>query len=71
MKKVIHFPKHKMKRDPNSVGDIVTERKHSDFELRLIFCSTVKTAESNILLMHSKGDGRGIGLEYQVLDKTS
>ena len=68
---VIHFPKHKMKRDPNSVGDIVTEKKYSDFELEVDFLSSAggNSGIKYFVDALEKGDGRGIGLEYQVLDK--
>ena len=67
----IHFPKHKMKRDPNTAGDIVTVKKFGDFELEVDFLlqeggnSGVKYFVDAL----EKGDGRGIGLEFQVLDK--
>ena len=68
---LIHFHKHKMKRDPNSVGDIVTEKKYSDFELEVDFLSSAggNSGIKYFVDALEKGDGRGIGLEYQVLDK--
>lgn len=67
----IHFPEHKMKRDPNSAGDIVTLKKYSDFELEVDFLLQ-EGGNSGIKYFVDaleKGDGRGIGLEFQVLDK--
>jgi hypothetical protein len=67
----IHFPEHKMKRDPNSAGDIVTLKKYSDFELEVDFLHQ-EGGNSGIKYFVDaleKGDGRGIGLEFQVLDK--
>jgi hypothetical protein len=67
----IHLPEHKMKRDPNSAGDIVTLKKYSDFELEVDFLHQ-EGGNSGIKYFVDaleKGDGRGIGLEFQVLDK--
>lgn len=67
----IHLPEHKMKRDPNSAGDIVTLKKYSDFELEVDFLLQ-EGGNSGIKYFVDaleKGDGRGIGLEFQVLDK--
>ena len=67
----IHFPKHKMKRDPNTAGDIVTLKKFGDFELEVdfLFQEGGNSGVKYFVDALEKGDGRGVGLEFQVLDK--
>ena len=67
----IHFPKHKIKRDPNTAGDIVTLKKFGDFELEVdfLFQEGGNSGVKYFVDALKKGDGRGIGLEFQVLDK--
>ena len=69
---IIHFHPHKIKKDPKRSGDIVTIKKFSDFELELDF-KVQKGGNSGIKYFVDAleaGDGRTIGLEFQILDDT-
>ncbi len=67
---IIHFHPHKIKKDPKRSGDIVTIEKFSNFELELDF-KIQKGGNSGIKYFVDAlkaGDGRTIGLEFQILD---
>ena len=67
---IIHFHPHKIKKDPKRSGDIVTIEKFSNFELELDF-KVQKGGNSGIKYFVDAlkaGDGRTIGLEFQILD---
>ena len=67
---IIHFHPHKIKKDPQRSGDIVTIEKFSNFELELDF-KVQKGGNSGIKYFVDAlktGDGRTIGLEFQILD---
>ena len=59
-----------MKRDPNSVGDIVTEKNIVTWSLRLIFFQCWRNSGIKYFVdALEKGDGRGIGLSIKYLRK--
>ena len=67
---IIHFLPHKMKKDPNRSGDIVTDKKFSNFELEVDF-KIQKGGNSGIKYFVDSLDGeygKTIGLEFQILD---
>ena len=69
---IIHFHPHRFKKDPKRSGDIVTIEKFSNFELELDF-KIQKGGNSGIKYFVDAleaGDGRTIGLEFQILDDT-
>ena len=67
----IHFLKHDKTKDFKSSGSIVTKEKFDNFELEVDFMFK-KGGNSGIKYFVDdlkKGDGRNIGMEFQVLDK--
>ena len=67
---IIHFLPHKIKKDPNRSGDIVTDETFSNFELEVDF-KIQKGGNSGIKYFVDSldgEDGRTIGLEFQILD---
>ena len=67
----IHFIKHERSSGYKKSGDIVTKEKFSNFELEVDFMFK-KGGNSGIKYFVdalTEGDGRNIGLEFQVLDK--
>jgi len=67
----LHFLKHESTKDSKKSGDIVTEEKFDNFELEVDFMFQ-KGSNSGIKYFVDaleEGDGRNIGLEYQILDK--
>ena len=66
----IHFLKHKNKNDSKKSGDIVTRERFDNFELEVDFM-VKKGGNSGIKYIVDAlnyGDGRNIGLEFQILD---
>jgi hypothetical protein len=67
----IHFQKHEKSNDFKRSGDIVTKEKFDNFELEVDFMFK-KGGNSGIKYFVdalTTGDGRNIGMEYQILDK--
>jgi hypothetical protein len=67
----IHFLKHEKTKDFKRSGDIVTKEKFDNFELEIDFMFK-KGGNSGIKYFVDalkKGDGRNLGMEFQVLDK--
>tara|TARA_B100001057_G_scaffold223939_2_gene224234 strand:+ start:395 stop:1789 length:1395 start_codon:yes stop_codon:yes gene_type:complete len=67
----ILFLKHEESKDYKKAGDIVTQEKFDNFELE-VDVMLKKGGNSGVKYFVdalTKGDGRGIGLEFQLLDK--
>ena len=67
----IHFLKHEKTKDYKNSGDIVTKEKFDNFELEVDFMYK-KGGNSGVKYFVdalSSGDGRNLGMEFQILDK--